>query len=264
MSTPLAQRRLTSSLAEATEADLVQGARAGDESALRELIRRLNPRLFRVARGIAASDAEAEEIVQDAWLAAFSRLDTFREEARFSTWVTRIALNAALMRNRRARACEEYDTVTEAPPQKETVLAFPGLAASGAGPAQPEAALGQAQLRALLEHAVAELPPKLRLVFLLRDVAGPEETRPTETRKIAAGCNKKPHGRLNLPGQVSRAPNIHAGLTATPPKPQNFTSGAHGRGATRTEKLTLEESPAVLAQKLRTLVGRIFRQSQSD
>lgn len=160
-------RRHVPSLADASEGELVGAARAHDESAVRELIRRMNPRLFRVARGIAASDAEAEEIVQEAWLAAFTRLDTFREEARFSTWVTRITLNAALMRKRRARVHEEYDTVAEAKNPDDTVLRFPG-----AGLEQPDAALGQRQVRELLERAVADLPPDLRLVFLLREAEG--------------------------------------------------------------------------------------------
>src|SRR5699024_7567852 len=105
--------------------------------------------------------------VQETYLVAFTRLDTFREEARFSTWVTRIALNAAKMRGRRARVHEEYDTVTEANAPEDTVLAFPGGSTG-----QPDAVLGQHQVRELLERAVAELPPDLRLVFLLRESEG--------------------------------------------------------------------------------------------
>jgi RNA polymerase sigma-70 factor (ECF subfamily) len=73
------------------EAGLVALARNGGEAAVRELIRRLNPRLFRVARGILDTDAEAEDAVQDTYLAAFTRLDQFRGDARFSTWITRDA-----------------------------------------------------------------------------------------------------------------------------------------------------------------------------
>lgn len=148
-----------------TEAELVSAARLRSESAVRELVRRLNPRLFRVARGIAPSDAEAEEIVQEAYLTAFTRLDLFRGEARFSTWITRIAINAALMRTRRPRPTEEYDTVTEAP--EHQILAFPGTR-----PELPDTALGRAQIRALLEAAVTELPPDLRLAFLLHEAEG--------------------------------------------------------------------------------------------
>ena len=175
------QRRPTPSLASATEAELVEAARVRDEAAVRELIRRMNPRLFRVARGIAASDAEAEEIVQEAYLAAFTKLDTFRAEATFASWITRIALNAAMMRRRRARAHEEYDTVTEIDRSKDTVLPFPRC-----GTDQPDVALGQRQVRELLERAVAELPSDLRLVFLLREAEG------MSTRDIARDLSLNP------------------------------------------------------------------------
>ncbi|QIE55014.1 RNA polymerase sigma factor [Pikeienuella piscinae] len=152
---------------DASEAELVDAARAGDEAAVRELIRRMNPRIFRIARGVVSSDAEAEDVVQETYLKAFSRLDTFRGEARFSTWITRIALNAALMQLRRARPQEEYDTVAEDDAKATRILAFPGQ-----DPARPDADLGRAQIRALLEDAVAGLPAELRLPFLLREAEG--------------------------------------------------------------------------------------------
>ncbi len=149
------------------EADLVAAARRHDEDAVRELVRRLNPRLFRVACGVVGSEAEAEEVVQDAYLHAFTRLAEFRGEARFSTWVTRIALNAARMRRRAKRPQEEYDTVADDPGVQNRVLAFPS-----ADPVQPDAALGRMQIRGLLEQAIAELPAEFRLVFLLREAEG--------------------------------------------------------------------------------------------
>jgi RNA polymerase sigma-70 factor (ECF subfamily) len=154
-------------LRDASEADLVALARERSEDAVRELVRRLNPRLFRVARGIVGSDAEAEEVLQEVYLAAFTRLHEFRGEARFSTWVTRIVLNTAGMRRRRARPQEEYDTVAEDQATIGRVLTFPGGGTEG-----PEAALGRSQLRGLIEAAVGELPAELRLVFLLREAEG--------------------------------------------------------------------------------------------
>lgn len=157
----------TADLRAASEEALVLLARGGDEGAVRELIRRLNPRLFRVARGMVETDAEAEEVLQDAYLAAFTWLSGFRGEARFSTWITRIVLNTAGMHKRRARAHEEYDTVAEDAVGQRRVLAFPG-----AGPDGPEAALGRSQVRGMIETAVGDLPPELRLVFLLREAEG--------------------------------------------------------------------------------------------
>jgi RNA polymerase sigma-70 factor (ECF subfamily) len=157
----------TVDLREMREETLVTLARGRDEAAVRELIRRLNPRLFRLARGVVETDAEAEEVLQDAYLSAFSHLHQFRGDARFSTWITRIALNAAGMHKRRSHLHEEYDTVAEDQTGSRRVVAFPG-----SGPDEPEAALGRSQLRGVLEAVVSELPAELRLVFLLREAEG--------------------------------------------------------------------------------------------
>lgn len=146
---------------------LVAAVRDGDEAAVRELVRRFNPRLFRVARGIVGSDAEAEDVVQEAYLHAFTRLESFRGEARFSTWITRITLNAAGMRVRRARPQETYDSVREDARPDPSVLPFPNIHAE-----DPEARLDRIQLRGILEEAVGNLPAELRLPFLLRESEG--------------------------------------------------------------------------------------------
>lgn len=147
------------------EADLVLAARDGNEAAVRELIRRLNPRLFRVARGIVASDVDAEDVVQSTYLAAFAKLEGFRAQASFTTWATRIAINTAKMHLRRERYNEVYDTVTEH--NTSQILAFP---VQGSQPA--ETSVARAEIRSLVEKAVADLPPDLRLTFILRETEG--------------------------------------------------------------------------------------------
>ncbi|MDN3711416.1 RNA polymerase sigma factor [Paracoccus cavernae] len=159
--------------------ELVTAARHQDETAIRELIRRMNPRLFRVARGIMPSDAEAEEVVQEAYLLAFSRLDSFRGEASFATWITRITINAARMQLRRPRPDKVYDTVNEASSDKNDILIFPGTETA-------ETALGRRQIRALLEDAIASLPADLRLPFILHEVEG------LSTRAIATDLQINP------------------------------------------------------------------------
>lgn len=155
-------------LRQRSEAELVAAARRRDEEAVRELIRRLNGRLYRIARGMMPSDAEAEEVVQDAYLSAFTHLDDFREAARFSTWITRITLNCAAMRLRKYRPDQqEYDTVQERNLRSAGVLAFPGC-----HPETAETALARMQTRAVIEAAVSELPPDLRVVFLMYEAAG--------------------------------------------------------------------------------------------
>ncbi|MDF1609932.1 RNA polymerase sigma factor [Hoeflea sp. YIM 152468] len=146
------------------EAGLITAARMKDEAAIRELVRRLNPRLFRIARGIVASDAEAEEVVQETYLSAFAGLERFDGRAQFSTWITRIAINAALMRTRRARPEEEYDTVAEE--NNSNILKFVGVSET------PETNYGRMQVSAILEVAVADLSPALRLPFVLHEMEG--------------------------------------------------------------------------------------------
>ena len=86
---------------------LVALARQGGENAVRALIKRNNQRLFRVARAVMRNDAEAEDVVQETYVLAFTKLDTFRGDSQFSTWLTRIALNEALGRVRRRRPTAE-------------------------------------------------------------------------------------------------------------------------------------------------------------
>jgi hypothetical protein len=79
-----------------TELDLIAGAIRKDEGAVREIIRRYNQRLYRLARSILRDDSEAEDALQEAYLRAFSQLASFRGEAAFGTWLGRIVLNEAL------------------------------------------------------------------------------------------------------------------------------------------------------------------------
>lgn len=152
-----------------TEAGLVAQARQGDELAIRKLIRANNQRLFRVARGVVRDDAEAEDVVQAAYVAAFTKLDGFREDARFSTWLTRIALNEAMGRVRRRRPTAELDSLDQ-----------DGAADSGwteqlpisLMPLAADSEISRSEMRHLIEDAIDSLPEAFRLVFILRDVEG--------------------------------------------------------------------------------------------
>ncbi|MFL6261212.1 MAG: RNA polymerase sigma factor [Thermoanaerobaculia bacterium] len=139
---------------------------AGDTSLFEILMRRYNQRLFRVARGILADDAEAEDVVQEAWLRAFRELAGFRGEARFSTWLTRIACHEALARANRRRRLVPISTP------------FTGGGGGDGGdppepPAEtpgPERDLENRELQGLLRAAVEVLPDPLRAVFCLREI----------------------------------------------------------------------------------------------
>lgn len=142
---------------------IVQRARSGDEAAFELIMRRHNRMLFRAARGIVDDGAEAQDVVQEAYLRAFTRLDSFRAEAALGTWLTRIAVNAALdaMRSKGRVVYLEDQAV----PMQTDPLTQPAPAGE-----TPDALAQQAQLRGILESAITRLPPIYRSVFILRAV----------------------------------------------------------------------------------------------
>jgi RNA polymerase sigma-70 factor (ECF subfamily) len=157
---------LAATSAATLEAELVAAARAGQEAAVRELTRIHNQRLFRVARAITADDAEAEDVVQEAYVKAFTKLDHYRGEAALGTWLVRIVINEARSRLRRRRPTVELSHMDEAQgPSGAQVIDFPGLRVS-----DPEADAARSQMRGLLEGAVDALPEAFRTVFILREV----------------------------------------------------------------------------------------------
>ena len=147
------------------ESELVAYARAGDRQAFRAIMKRCNQRLFRIARAVVRDEAEAEDVLQEAYTRAFSAIATFRGEAGIATWLTRIVLNEAHGRLRRRKLSVDLDQV-EAAQESAQVLNFPGMTKSE----NPEADAARAQIRRILERAVDALPEAFRLVFILREV----------------------------------------------------------------------------------------------
>jgi RNA polymerase sigma-70 factor, ECF subfamily len=154
------------------DADLVAYARSRDETAIRELIRRNNQRLFRVARAVLRDDAEAEDVVQETYVKAFTRIESFEGRSAFSTWLTRIALNEAIGRRRRIRPTVDIDAIEQAQDGGAQLIPFPGAAS----PLNPESSAARTEMRAMLEELVDGLPEPFRIVFVLREV----EEMPTE------------------------------------------------------------------------------------
>ncbi|HEY9541381.1 MAG TPA: RNA polymerase sigma factor, partial [Luteimonas sp.] len=159
------------------DAELVALARRGQRGAFRELMQRCNQRLFRVARAVVRDDAEAEDVVQEAYTHAFAGLSTFRGESSLSTWLTRIVLNEANGRLRKRRPSVDIATFEATPQEDSRVVSFPNRF----GSEDPAAAAARAQIRGLLEHAIDELPEAFRLVFVMREIEGcpVEETATT-------------------------------------------------------------------------------------
>src|SRR4051794_23421831 len=98
--TPLA------SVSALTDAEVVQRVRAGDRALFEILMRRHNQRVYRVVRAVVKDEREVEDVMQQAYINAFTHLHQFEERSRFSTWLTRIALNEAFGRRRKMRQSE--------------------------------------------------------------------------------------------------------------------------------------------------------------
>src|SRR5262245_45231818 len=105
------------------DAQLVQMARQSDGAAFRIIVQRNNRRLYRVARAVVLDDSEAEDVVQEAYVRAFTHLDQFRGDASLATWLSRIVLNEALGRLRRRRPTVDLGTIENRAPSE--IISFP-------------------------------------------------------------------------------------------------------------------------------------------
>lgn len=150
-------------LANLGEAELAVRARRQEPAAFREVMRRHNRSLFRVARSVLADDAEAEDAVQETYLKAYAALPAYRGEASLGTWLTRIALNEAIGRKRQRRPTADLDVLER--PAALNVLFFNAAASD-----DPERNAARLQLRTLIEQAVDTLPEAFRVVFVMRDI----------------------------------------------------------------------------------------------
>jgi RNA polymerase sigma-70 factor, ECF subfamily len=163
---------------EAAEKDLLARLRRGEDAAFEVLVRENTPRMLAVTRRLLGSEEEARDAVQDAFLSAFRALERFAGDARLSTWLHRIAVNAALMRLRAKRRRPEEPIEELQPRFLET-----GHFAEAPKPWQEGAAalLEREELRAELRGAIAALPEPYRDVLWLRDI---EELDTAETARI--------------------------------------------------------------------------------
>ena len=145
-----------------TDEEVVHQVLDGHTAMFELLMRRYNERLYRTARAITRDDREAEDVMQQAYVNAFTNLRQFRGHARFGTWLTRIAVNEALARVRKRGRYEAFD---EEWPNVETRMPW------NSSP-DPERQAFTGELRELLESAIDHLPDGAREVFVLRDVEG--------------------------------------------------------------------------------------------
>ena len=148
------------------DADLVRRALARDEAAVRAIMQANNRKLYRLARGILRNDGEAEDVVQEAYVRAFTHLESFRGDSSLSTWLSRIAMNEALGRLRRQRPSVDLDSLPQGALEAQ-IIQFPLTAGD-----DPEKSMAQREIQRVVEHAIDELPEAFRLVFITRVIEG--------------------------------------------------------------------------------------------
>ena len=164
---PLTERR-TDALAapRADDASLVRRIVAGDLAAFEQLMRANNRRLYRLARATLRDDAEAEDALQDAYMAAHRALPGFRGESSLSTWLSRLVSNECLGRLRRKARRDNIFPIVALDAEADPEVAMD----DARQPEPPERALVRAQMRELLERQLDALPQGFRNVFVLRAV----------------------------------------------------------------------------------------------
>ena len=157
------------------DAMLLAAAKNGEPAAFQELLARHERRIFRLAQNLTQNREDAEEVSQDSFARAFLNMDTFRGDSRFSTWLSRIAINQSLMklRTRRSRDLhfEPLATTEDTPFFAEVADASP----------TPEQRYSQEELHRIFASAMDELPLTFREVLHLREV---EERSTGETARI--------------------------------------------------------------------------------
>ncbi|HEX8668069.1 MAG TPA: RNA polymerase sigma factor [Allosphingosinicella sp.] len=194
--------------------ELARLVAARDHEAVRLVTMRNNQRLFRAAWSILRDRAEAEDAVQSAYLSAFAAIGSFEGRSSLSTWLTRIAINEALGRQRAARRRRERldaDSVVDLDEYREKLMR------GSTGSLSPDGAAARTQLRRLLEEAIGGLPDAFRLVFVLREIEGLTVEEASETLGIPAATVKTRHLRARRRLQQALAPEVKSALTGAFP-----------------------------------------------
>jgi RNA polymerase sigma-70 factor (ECF subfamily) len=152
-----------------SDEEVVGRVRDGETALYEILVRRYNQRLYRVARAILRDDAEAEDVMQDAYVRAYQHLGQFEGRAPFATWLTRIAVHEALARLRARQRMQPFEE-----PGEDEEANMPIVERS----LDPEQETSKVELARLLEEELLQLPEQYRSVLMLRDV---EELSTAET-----------------------------------------------------------------------------------
>jgi RNA polymerase sigma-70 factor (ECF subfamily) len=149
------------------DVELAHRALARDGHAFRLIMMKHNQKLYRIARSIMRSDSEAEDVLQEAYVSAFTHLAAFRGDASLATWLSRIVINEALGRLRKQRHALPA-MANEHAQEEAQIIQFPLADASD----DPERTMAQRQILRLVERATDKLPDVYRTVFVARAIEG--------------------------------------------------------------------------------------------
>jgi len=147
---------------------LVAQAREGDYAAFEALVKKHQGKVYALALGMLKNSAEAEEVVQDTFLSAFQHLDTFRGDAKFSTWIFRVASNHALMKLRKKKP-EPQGGILELEPKMDTEGTSPFDSLS-LWAKRPDEALADREVQTALSDSLDQLPEEDRALLLMRAI----------------------------------------------------------------------------------------------
>jgi RNA polymerase sigma-70 factor (ECF subfamily) len=179
---------------------LVRLAQAGDTRAFDELVKRYREKVYRLAFKILRHEEDAAEALQDAFLSAYRGLKNFKVESTFSTWLYRVATNAALMRYRRRRAPTISLDQSQSPLEDAEPMAIPDWSA------QPLDELLDAETREVLYESLMRLPEDLADVFIKRDIDGHSNAEVAESLgiSVAAVKSRLHRARIGLREDLNR------------------------------------------------------------
>ena len=203
---------------------LVERIRSGDYSAFEELVARFERKVYALALKLTGNQADAEEIAQDVFLTIYQKLDSFRGESALSSWIYRVTANAAFMklRDRRKRRSTSYEEQATSAAAEDQDL--PGVTATfpqGDWSAQADEQLEAGELGEQLKDAIARLPEKFKLIFLLKDVQGlsNEEIGEIVNMSVPAVKSRLHRARLFLREELQKHVE-EAGRPATTERPR--------------------------------------------
>lgn len=187
------------------DGEIVHRILAGEPELFEILMRRHNRLVFRITRSILGNGAEAEDVMQEAYVLAYQHLSGFEGRSAFSTWLTRIAVHEALARKRRRNRVVTMEPETL--PERDSAF-------HSAGRRNPEQLAMDTELLRCIERAVDRLPMQYRAVFMLRDVQGmsTSETAAILDLREQAVKTRLHRARAMLREDLSRRIGIHAEL----------------------------------------------------